>query len=62
MSEENHSPKCSFIHEFDLFGRDIDIYYKGKSNRTSCIGRVFTILYILLYITFFLYKINKNDK
>jgi len=65
MSEENHSPKCNFIHEFDLFGRDIDIYYKGKSNRTSCIGRVFTILYILLYITFFLYKlirmINKSD-
>ena len=63
--KEYHSKKCGFLREIDLFGKDIDIYYKGKSQRTSCLGRIFTILYIATYIAFFIYKImrmmNKSD-
>ena len=63
--KDYHSNKCGFLKEIDLFGKDIDIYYKGKSQRTSCLGRIFTILYISTYIAFFIYKIlrmmNKSD-
>ena len=42
------------IGDIDLFGKDITIYYKGKSQINSWIGRVLTFLYIGIYL-FFLY-------
>ena len=53
--------KFSFIKEIDLFGKEPEIYYKGKPKNTTIIGRVFTWLYIFIYIAFFIYKIlTKN--
>ena len=46
-----------FIKEYDLFGKDPDLYYKRKSKKTSWIGRFFTILFLLSYFSFFIYKI-----
>ena len=46
-----------FIKEFDLFGKEPDLYYKGKSKKTSWIGRFFTRLFLLSYFSFFIYKI-----
>ena len=45
------------LENFDLFGKEIEIYYKGKGKRTSIIGFIFTSIYILAYLTFFIYKL-----
>ena len=48
---------CKFLYDIDLFGKEAELYYKGKSKRTSWFGTVFTITYIVLYFSFFLYKL-----
>ena len=45
------------LESLDIFGKEIDIYYKGKSRRTSIIGFIFTFLYISVYLAFFIYKL-----
>ena len=42
---------------FDLFGKDPDLYYKGKPKKASWMGRSFTKLYLLSYLSFLIYKI-----
>ena len=49
--------KCKFIYDIDLFGKEAELYYKGKSKRTSLAGIIFTIIYIGMYIAFFIYKV-----
>ena len=46
-----------FFKEFDLFGKEPDLYYKGKSQKTSWMGRFFTELYLLSYFSFLIFKI-----
>ena len=48
---------CEFLEEFDLFGKQPELYYKGKSQKTSLIGKIFTYFYGFLYVAFFAYKI-----
>ena len=48
---------CNFWLEFDLFAKEPELYYKGKSQRTSVFGKIFTYFYTLLYVGFFIYKI-----
>lgn len=48
--------------DMNLFSKDIDIYYKGKGQRTSLLGRIFTLLYIAIYIAIFLYKMIRMIK
>ena len=45
------------IKDFDLFGKEPDLYYKGKSQKTSWMGRFFTELYLLSYFSFLIFKI-----
>ena len=59
MSE---AKRCQIWDDMDLFSKDIDIYYKGKGQRTSLLGRIFTLLYVAIYIAFFLYKIIRMIK
>ena len=40
---------CQFLSEFDLFGKEPELYFKGKPQRTSKLGKVFTYCYILIY-------------
>ena len=47
---------CEIITDFDLFGKEPEFFYKGKSQRASWIGQIFSVLYIVLYITFLIYK------
>ena len=42
---------------FDLFGKEPDLYYKGKPKKASWMGRSFTKLYLLSYLSFLIYKI-----
>ena len=46
-----------FLSDFDLFGKIPELYYKGKSKKSSTLGIIFTILYIILYIAFLIYKL-----
>ena len=46
-----------YTKNFDLFGKEPDLYYKGKSKKTSWMGRSFTKLYLLSYLSFLIYKI-----
>ena len=48
-----------YTKNFDLFGKEPDLYYKGKSKKTSWMGRSFTKLYLLSYLSFLIYKITR---
>ena len=56
---------CRIIKEIDMFGKEPELYYKGRSKKTFWIGRIFTLLFIFLYIAIVIYKvfrmINKRD-
>ena len=47
------------IQEIDLFGREPKLYYKEKPKRKTYFGSFATITYAVIYIAFFVYKINK---
>ena len=54
--------KCEFFNDIDLFGKEAELYYRGKSKKTTWIGRIFTILYASLYCAFFIYKVVRMVK
>ena len=51
-----------FIRTIDFYGKEPEFYYKDKSSIKTWLGRIFTILYITIYIIFFIYKINRMVK
>ena len=51
-----------FLTDFDLFGKIPELYYKGKSKKSSTFGIVLTIVYIILYIAFLIYKLIRMFK
>ena len=53
---------CDFISELDLFGKEPQFFYKGKSQKTSYVGRVLSVLYAAIYIAFFIYKLVRMIK
>ena len=53
---------CEFLSQFDLFGKEPELYFKGKSQRTSVFGKVLTYFYIFIYAAFFAYKIIRMLK
>ena len=38
-----------FLTDFDLFGKTPELYYKGKSKKSSLIGIILTVIYIVIY-------------
>ena len=54
--------RLEFLLEFDLFGKEPNLYFEKKKKKTSYIGLVFTIIYIIIYIAFFIYKIVRMAK
>ena len=58
-------PLFGFFFDIDLFGSDVDIYYKGRPKRNSWIGRIFTLCYVGIYIFFLIFRlirmVNKED-
>ena len=50
------------LKEIDLYGKEPDIYYKGKQKKTSWMGRICTLLYIAIYIFFLTYKLIRMFK
>ena len=51
-----------FLLNIDLFGRIPKLYYKGQQKRKTFIGSLATIIYIVIYLCFFIYKVNKMLK
>ena len=51
-----------FLTDFDLFGKVPELYYKGKSKKASTMGLVLTVIYIILYIAFLIYKLIRMFK
>ncbi len=49
--------KCDFIKEIDFYGKQPEFYYKGKPKKVTWIGRIFTIINIIIYIIFFYLQI-----
>ena len=48
---------CEIISNFDLFGKEPEFFYKGKHQRVSWFGRIISVLYIVLYAAYLIYKI-----
>ena len=50
---------CEFIKDIDFFGKEPEFYFKGKPKQVTFIGRIFTIIFIILYIIIFCYKVYR---
>ncbi len=48
---------CKTFEDIDLFSKSPDLYYKGKPQKSSMLGRILTISYAVIYAAFFIYKI-----
>ena len=51
-----------FLTDFDLFGKTPELYYKGKSKKSSLLGIILTVIYIIIYIAFLIYKLVRMIK
>ena len=51
--------RCRFFKYVDMLGKEPEIYYKGHSKKTSWIGRVFSVSFVIIYFAFFVYKLNR---
>ena len=49
--------KCKYLKDVDMFGKEPELYYKESSKKTSWMGRIFSILFVLAYFAFFVYKL-----
>ena len=45
------------IKTFDMFGKRIELYYKKRQKKHSLIGIIFTIIYVVIFCIFFIYKL-----
>ena len=49
--------RCKYLKEVDMFGKEPELYYKGRPKKTSWIGRILSILFVVIYFAFFIYKL-----
>ena len=54
-----HPLNCHFLYDIDLFGKDPELYFKGRNKKSTLIGRIFTVLYVIIYLAFFTYKLYR---
>ena len=48
-----------FLKRIDFFGKEPEFYFQGKPKKVTIIGRIFTFIYIILYIIMFGYKLYR---
>ena len=48
-----------FLKEIDFYGKSPEFYYKRSPKKTTIIGRIMTFIYIVIYIIFLAYKLNR---
>ncbi len=54
--------RCRLLKYADMFGKEPEIYYKGSSKKTSWIGRICSISFVLIYFAYFVYKLIRMLK
>ena len=54
--------RCRLIKDIDMFGKEPELYYKTRPKKTSWIGRILSVAFVLVYFAFFLYKLIKMLK
>ena len=57
MSQKYFNFNCKSLEDLDLFSKTPELYYKGKSQKSALIGRIFTVIYAVAYAAFFIYKV-----
>ena len=57
MNQKYFNFNCRRLEDLDLFSKSPELYYKGRSQKSALVGRIFTIIYALIYAAFFIYKI-----
>ena len=50
---------CEFLKELDFFGKEPEFYIKGKPKQVTLLGRIFTIIFFIIYIIIFCYKLYR---
>ena len=53
---------CKIFKDIDMFAKEPELYYKGKSKKTSWIGRIFSFVFVIIYFAFFVYKLIRMLK
>ena len=46
-----------FLFDMDLFGKEPNLYYKGKSQKNTVIGLIFTIIHLILFLAYLTLKL-----
>ena len=54
--------RCRIIKDIDMFGKEPELYYKTRPKKTSWIGRILSVVFVLVYFAFFLYKLIRMLK
>ena len=53
---------CKLLKELDMFGKEPNLYYKGKNKKTTLLGNILSLSFIFLYLALFLYKLIRMIK
>ena len=48
-----------FVKNIDFYGKEPEFYINGNSQKVTFIGRIFTIIFIIIYIAIFIYKLYR---
>ena len=54
--------RCRLVKDVDMFGKEPELYYNCRPKKTSWIGRIFSVSFVLVYFGFFLYKLIRMLK
>ena len=54
--------RCRLVKDIDMFGKEPELYYKTRPKKTSWIGRILSVAFVLIYFGFFLYKLIRMLK
>ena len=54
--------RCRLVKDIDMFGKEPELYYKTRPKKTSWIGRILSVAFVLIYFAFFLYKLIRMLK
>ena len=50
---------CECIKRLDFFGKEPEFYMNGRPKQVTIIGRIFTYIYLIIYILIFSYKLYR---
>ena len=48
--------------DIDMFGKEPELYFERKSKKSTFIGKIFSIIFVIIYFAFFIYKLIRMLK